>query len=104
MRTVKTLSKHYTLPGPRDLTAEKIESRMAFIKPGDKVRFDSYKECYSLEQLDRHGNTIKVIGTVVENHGGYLAVRLRKGLIEYVNYFSIESVNDKHFVGYSVVK
>ena len=104
MNNVPTARFERVSPGPMDLTPEKIESRMEFIKPGDKIGFDSQKECYVAEQLDRHVSTIKATGTVIANYGGYLAVKLRRGVIEYVNYFGIESVNGKHFVGYSVVK
>lgn len=103
MKNVPTTRFERVPPGPMDLTPEKIESRMEFIKPGDKIRFDSQKECYVAEQVDRL-STIKATGTVIANYGGYLAVKLRRGVIEYVNYFGIESVNGKHFVGYSVVK
>lgn len=91
-------------PRPKDLTAEKIESKMRFIYPGDVITFDSYKTCYTQDKANRYGSTVKATGTVVENHGGYLAVKLRGGLIEYVNYFGIESVNGVRFSGYSKLR
>ena len=87
-------------PRPQDLTADKIVERMAFIKPGDYVTFDSMKECYSADQLARN-NTISANGEVVENCGGYLMVKLRRGLLESVNYYNIFAVNGLRFIGYT---
>lgn len=87
-------------PGPKDLTEERILKRMARIFVGDRIRFDSYKACYTADQVDRHGSTIKAEGTVIEHCGGYVMVRLRNGLIESVNYFDIEQVNGHGFPGY----
>lgn len=87
-------------PGPRDLTAEKILKRMRNIHIGDLIRFDSMKECYTGEQVDRHSATIKATGVVVEHCGGYVMVKLRNGVLESVNYFDIESVNGHGFPGY----
>ena len=91
-------------PRPQDLTVEKILDRMKTIYRGDKITFDSYKECYAANQVDRHGSTIKATGTVVENCGGYLIVKLKRGLLETVNYFGIESVNGHRFPGYSKLR
>ena len=88
-------------PGPMDLTADKIEERMAYIHPGDVITFDSMKECYTADQVDRYTATIKATGEVVENCGGYLMVKLRRGLLESVNYFGIESVNGVKFRWYT---
>ena len=87
-------------PGPKDLTEELILKRMAQIHIGDVIRFDSTKECFTADQIDRHSSTIKADGTVVEHCGGYVMVRLRRGLIESVNYFDIEAVNHHGFPGY----
>jgi len=87
-------------PGPHDLTEEKILGRMANIHIGDVIQFDSQKECYTADQVDRHSSTIKARGVVEEHHGGYLMVRLRRGLLESVNYFGIQSVNGHSFPGY----
>lgn len=94
----------YVPPRPQDLTADKIIDRMKTIHCGDKISFDSYKECYSSDQVDRHSRTIKATGTVVEHCGGYLMVKLRKGVLESVNYFDIEAVNGHRFQGFSRVK
>jgi hypothetical protein len=88
------------LPGPRDLTVEKILKRMERIHVGDVIRFDSMKECYTADQVDRHSATIKADGVVVEHCGGYVMVKLRRGLLESVNYFDIEKVNGHGFPGY----
>lgn len=88
-------------PRPQDLTADKIVERMAFIKPGDYVTFDSMKECFTSNQVDRFVATIKATGEVVENCGGYLMVKLRRGVMESVNYFGIESVNGVKFRWYT---
>ncbi len=87
-------------PRPCDLTVDKILDRMKNIHIGDKIKFDSMKECYTTSQLDRHSATIKTIAPVVEHCGGYVMVRLRNGLLESVNYFDIESVNGHGFPGY----
>lgn len=87
-------------PGPQDLTEEKILKRMSSIHVGDVIRFDSMKECFTAEQVDRHSSTIKADGVVVEHCGGYVMVRLRNGIIESVNYFDIEKVNGHGFPGY----
>jgi hypothetical protein len=87
-------------PGPRDLTVEKIEKRMKRVHIGDVIRFDSMKECFTADQVDRHSTTIKANGVVVEHCGGHVMVRLRNGLLESVNYFDIESVNGHGFPGY----
>jgi len=87
-------------PGPNDLTEQKIAERMSRIFIGDRIKFDSEKECYSSNQVDRGGSTIKAIGTVAEHCGGYLMVRLEYGLLESVNYFDIESVNGKAWPWY----
>ena len=87
-------------PGPNDLTAEIIADRMKNIYVGDKITFDSMKECFTALQVDRHNSTIKATGTVVENCGGYLMVKLKHGLLESVNYFAIESVNKKRWPWY----
>lgn len=87
-------------PRPGDLTVDIITERMSRIFVGDKIKFDSYKECFTASQVDRHNSTIKAIGTVVEHCGGYLMVQLRRGLLESVNYFDIESVNGHSFPGY----
>ena len=92
------LGMHY--PGPHDLTAKKIRDRMKRIKLGDVIRFDSIKECYGSEQMDRHSATIKANGVVVEHCGGYVMVRLHNGVLESVNYFDIEAVNGHSFPGY----
>ena len=88
-------------PGPHDLTAKKIEERMKYIKPGDIIHFDSMKECYYSNQVDRHVTTVRATGEVVENCGGYLMVKLRRGVLESVNYFGIFAVNGSRFSGYS---
>lgn len=88
-------------PGPTDLTEDKIEERMAFIQPGDIITFDSMKECFTTDQVNRYTATIKATGEVVENCGGYLMVKLRRGLLESVNYFGIESVNGVKFRWYT---
>ena len=87
-------------PGPHDLTEEKIAKRMSGIRIGDTIRFDSIKECFTTDQLDRHSMTIKADGKVTEVCGGYVMVRLRRGVIESVNYFDIEAVNGHGFSGY----
>ena len=87
-------------PGPRDLTEAKILKRMENVHIGDEIYFDSMKECYIGEQVDRHSSTIKAVGTVVEHCGGYVMVRLRNGVLESVNYFDIEKVNGHGFPGY----
>ena len=87
-------------PGPRDLTAEKIEERMSTIHLGDQILFDSMKECYDILQLDRHSSTIKAVGEVVEHCGGYVMVKLKRGVLESVNYFSIQAVNGKRWNWY----
>lgn len=87
-------------PRPQDLTEQKIADRMAKIFPGDVIKFDSYKACYTADQVDRHGTTIKCLAPVIEHHGGYVVVKLRNGLTETVNYFDIESVNGHSFPGY----
>ena len=88
-------------PDPMHLTADKIVERMAFIQLGDVVTFDSMKECFSADQVDRFTATIKANGEVVENCGGYLMVKLRRGVLESVNYFGIESVNGIKFRWYT---
>lgn len=88
-------------PDSMHLTADKIVERMAFIQPGDVVTFDSMKECFSADQVDRFTATIKANGEVVENCGGYLMVKLRRGVLESVNYFGIESVNGVKFRWYT---
>lgn len=88
------------LPGPRDLTEEKILKRMSRIHIGDVIRFDSMKECFTADQVDRHSATIKADGVVVEHCGGYVMVKLRNGVLESVNYFDIEKVNGRGFPGY----
>ena len=87
-------------PRPQDLTEEKILKRMSRIHIGDVIRFDSQKECFSADQVDRHCATIKADGRVVEHCGGYVMVKLRRGLLESVNYFDIEKVNGHGFPGY----
>ena len=87
-------------PGPNDLTEEKILKRMRDIHIGDVIRFDSQKECFTVEQVDRHSSTIKADGIVVEHCGGYVMVKLRHGVIESINYFDIEKVNGHGFPGY----
>lgn len=87
-------------PGPNDLTAEKIGERMSRIFIGDKITFDSTKECFTADQVDRGSSTIKANGTVVEHCGGYVMVRLAHGLLESVNYLGIESVNGKRWPYY----
>ena len=87
-------------PGPNDLTEEKIINRMKMIHIGDVIRFDSMKECFTSDQVDRHSTTIKANGIVVEHCGGYVMVRLRNGVMESVNYFDIELVNNHGFPGY----
>lgn len=89
-------------PGPRDLTEEKILKRMRDIHIGDVIRFDSMKECDIGSQVDRHSTTIKADGVVVEHCGGYVMVRLRRGILESVNYFDIEKVNGHGFPGYII--
>jgi hypothetical protein len=86
--------------GPNDLTAHKIVDRMAHIMIGDEILFDSMKEAFDSTQVDRHSSTIKAVGTVVEHHGGWLLVRLARGLTEPVNYFGIEAVNGKRWNWY----
>ena len=88
-------------PLPTQLNADVIEERMAFIKLGDVVTFDSMKECFTSDQVDRFVATIKATGEVVENCGGYLMVKLRRGVMESVNYFGIESVNGVKFRWYT---
>ncbi len=95
MRTFK-----YVKPGPKDLTAEKIEKMMQAVKVGDEITFDSMKECYLSNQVDRHNSTIKATATVVEHCGGYVMVRLRRGVLESVNYYGIQKVNGISFPGY----
>lgn len=87
-------------PGPNDLTAEIIGERMSRIYVGDRITFDSVKECFISTQVDRGGSTIKASGTVVEHCGGYVMVKLRYGILESVNYFGIESVNGKRWPWY----
>ena len=82
-------------PGPHDLTVEKILERMSRIYVGDRVKFNSMKECYTASQVGRHSATIPAIGEVVEHCGGYLMLRLRNGLLESCNYYDILSVNGK---------
>lgn len=89
------------LPKPEHLTPNKIENKMKFIKPGDIVTFDSMKECYTSDQLNRYSATIRATGEVVENCGGYLMVKLQRGVLESVNYFGIFAVNGIRFSGYS---
>ena len=101
----RNLGRQYTdlvPPGPRDLTEEKILKRMSKIRIGDTIKFDSMKECYTGDQVDRHSATIKATGTVVEHCGGYVMVKLRRGVLESVNYFDIESVNGHGFPGYII--
>ena len=74
--------------------------RMSRIHIGDVIRFDSMKECFTADQVDRHSMTIKADGTVVEHCGAYLIVRLRRGVLETVNYRDIEAVNGHGFSGY----
>ena len=74
--------------------------RMSWIHIGDVIRFDSMKECFTADQVDRHSMTIKADGTVVEHCGAYLIVRLRRGVLETVNYRDIEAVNGHGFAGY----
>ena len=88
-------------PGPNDLTEEKILKRMSRIHVGDVIRFDSMKECYTADQVDRHSMTIKADGVVVEHCGGYVMVKLRRGVLESVNYFDIEMCNGHGFSGYT---
>ena len=82
-------------PGPQDLTVNKILERMSRIYVGDKVKFNSMKECYTASQVGRHGSTIPAVGTVVEHCGGYLMIQLRHGLMESCNYYDILAVNGK---------
>ena len=88
-------NNRWVLPRKEDLTAKKIEQRMSFIKPGDYVMFDSMKTCANAI------TTVKAIGEVVENCGGYLMVKLPRGVIESVNYFGIYAVNGLRFSGYT---
>lgn len=97
----KVLEVANVAPRPEHLTADKIEKRMEFIKPGDLIHFDSMKECYESKHVDRYASTIHATGEVVENCGGYLMVKLRNGLLESVNYFGIFAVNGLRFCGYS---
>lgn len=88
-------------PGPKDLTAEKIEERMKKIRIGDVIGFNSYKEAYTTADVDRAiGSTIPAKAPVVEHHGGYVVVELHRGVKETVNYFDIESVNGIRWMGY----
>lgn len=100
MKTVPTGDNRLVPPRPQDLTPEKILDRMKNIKIGDEITFDSFKECFRAAQLDRHSATIKVTARVVEHCGGYLMVKLKRGILESVNYFDIEAVNGKRFIGY----
>ena len=81
------------------LTVKNIENDMKSIKVGDIITFDSMKECYYLYQIAR-SDFIKATGEVIENCGGHLIVKLRKGVIESVNYFDIFAVNGSRFRGY----
>lgn len=85
------------LPGPNDLTVQKIVERMNRIYVGDIVKFNSYKACYTASQVGRHAATIPATGTVAEHCGGYLMIRLRNGVVESCNYYDILSVNGKHW-------
>lgn len=87
-------------PRPQDLTVDKIVKNMSDIRVGDIVTFESMKECYSSDQVARSGY-IRATGEVVENCGGYLMVKLQRGLLESVNYFGIYAVNGLRFYGYS---
>ena len=82
-------------PGPHDLTEQKIADRMSKIFVGDRVKFNSMKECYAASQVGRHGATIPAMGEVVEHCGGYLMLRLRNGLLESCNYYDILAINGK---------
>lgn len=86
-------------PGPNDLTVQKILERMNAIYVGDRVKFNSMKECYTASQVGRHSATIPAIGEVVEHCGGYLMVKLHK-LVETVTYFDIIAVNNKKWPWY----
>lgn len=87
-------------PRPGDLTVDIILERMSQIYVGDRVTFDSFKECLVAEQVDRHNTTISATAPVVEHCGGYVMVKLRNGLMESVNYFDIMAVNGHSFPGY----
>lgn len=82
------------------MTVEKITNRMKSIHVGDLITFDSMKECFTADQVDRHCSTIKATAEVVEHCGGYIMVRLAHGLLESVSYFGIESVNGKKWPFY----
>ena len=89
-------------PRPQDLTEEKILRWMSRIHIGDVIRFDSMKECFTADQVDRHSSTIKADGIVTDIFGAYVSVQLHRGLTEYVNYYGIEKVNGHGFPGYII--
>lgn len=101
MNTLQSLMAKSDVP-PRsiDLTVDKIVKAMSVIKPGDLVNFDSYKGCNEACGVAR-SNSIRTKGEVIENCGGYLMIKLPKGIIESVNYFDIYAVNGLRFHGYS---
>lgn len=64
-----------------------------YIKAGDRIAFDSYKECFSTDQVDRHSATIGADGKVVEVYKSFVIVRLRRGVLESVSRWNIHKVN-----------
>ena len=64
-----------------------------YIKAGDRIAFDSYKECFSMDQVDRHSATIGADGKVVEVYKSFVIVRLRRGVLEPVSRWNIHKVN-----------
>ena len=100
MKVVPIWNDRPVPPRPEDLTVEKIRDRMKDIKIGDEITFDSIKECFKAVEVDRYASTIKATASVVEHCGGYVMVRLRRGVLESVNYFDIQAVNGKRFIGY----
>lgn len=77
------------LPGPNDLTEQKILERMNRIFVGDKITFDSMKCDRATSQ-----SCATTRGTVVEHCGGYVMVKLHN-VIESVSYFDIRTLNGK---------
>lgn len=64
-----------------------------YIKAGDRIAFDSYKECFNMDQVDRHSATIGADGKVVEVYKSFVIVSLRRGVLESVGRWNIHKVN-----------
>ena len=65
-----------------------------YIRPGDRIVYDSMKACDNVGQVDR-SNPLPYEATVIKTYESFVIVKLKK-ITECVNRWDISKINDRH--------